>query len=158
MNCVIKRHDLHPLDRDRTVAMHSLRLNRGDYNAWIKRCAFDQIRWTASSPDRRSMFRASPDPTHDDWARHLYLKNSVELSPTRRKLKEMIGFKTSDDLEGWIPFWYTEGWTLCTIYYIKYMCKYSHTSPCRVGAAWNRVALPRGPECHVASTRTRAKY
>ena len=34
---------------------------------------------------------------------------SVELSPTRRKLKAIVGFKMCDKSEGWIPFRYTEG-------------------------------------------------
>ena len=85
------------------------------------------------------------------------LKKGVGFSPTREKLRELIGFKSSDGFRGWIPFRYTEGWTLCTIDYIKYMYKYSHMSPCRVCAAWAHVALPRGPECHVASTWPRAE-
>ena len=41
---------------------------------------------------------------------------------------------------------------ICTIKIILTINKYAHITLRRVGAAWARVALPRGLACHVAPT------
>ena len=51
--CVLKRINLRPLDRDRTIVMLPGRLNLVRYNALIKARAFDLYRWSARPPDRR---------------------------------------------------------------------------------------------------------
>ena len=67
-------------------------LNHGLYKALFKPRAFDGDRWSMHPLHRGAMICAPSDLTHRDWPRHLHIKNSVELSPTRIKLKEEDGF------------------------------------------------------------------
>ena len=89
---VIKRVRLPPLDRDPTIKMLLARLNHDCYNALFKPRAFDEIWWTASSPDRRMIFHAPSDSMHHNWPRHLHIKLRVELSPTQKKEENPVGF------------------------------------------------------------------
>ena len=79
----------------------------------------------------------------------LALKNRVELSPTRRKLRKSIGFITFAQLKGQHNFDNRNAY----MYYNPYIYdihKYAHVTSHRVGVAWVRVALPRGLACHIA--------
>ena len=78
-----------------------------------------------------------------------YIKNnSVELSPTWRKLREGIGFITCRVFRGLIILSNKRK----AIHIINYISKYKYVASCRVGTAWARVALPRGLAWHVVST------
>ena len=99
LRCVIKRLELRPLDHDPTIRMRSARLNHNRYNSWISDTCSDVIRWASSPRDLGSIFQLTVDPTPCISPRHLHLKNRVELSPTRRNLKERIGFIRCDGLE-----------------------------------------------------------
>ena len=93
---VIKRVRLPSLDRDPTIKMLRARLNHDHYNALFKPLAFDEIRWTATSSDRRTMIRTMicvpSDPSILVRPRHVHLRIFVEFSHTWIKLQENDGF------------------------------------------------------------------
>ena len=100
LRCVIKRLESRLLDHDQTIRMRSARLNHNRYNSWIFDTCSDVIRWASSPRDPRSVFQRTVDPTPCVSPRHLHLKNRVELSPTREKLKKRDWFIRCDGLEG----------------------------------------------------------
>ena len=107
--------------------------------------AFDLIRWSAGA----LYWRAPIVIQRLDFSHVTCIKiNFVELSPTRRKLKYGIWFIRCDVFRGLI----IPSDKRKAIHIINYISKYKYVTSYRVGAAWARVALPRGPECHVAST------
>ena len=89
--CVIKCTRSHPSDRDRRVEMRRGSFNHDRYNSIHFNTCADDDQWSARTPDRRAMIHAPSDPTLLPSPRHLHIINSVELSPTWRKLKEQGG-------------------------------------------------------------------
>ena len=85
LRCVIKRTRSHPSDRDPTVEMRHGSFNHDRYNSFLFDTCADDDQWSTSASNRRTIFRAPSDPTHCNWPRHLHIKNSRELSPTRVK-------------------------------------------------------------------------
>ena len=143
---VIKRIGYHPLDHDRTTEMRSVPSHHSRYNAFKTPCAFWSRSVVHAPRDRRTTFHEPNDPTHRMRPRHLHLKHIVWISPTRNKLKDIVGFIIPDGLEdlNTLPHNGRPNFILY-IWIINIIIR-------RVGAAWARVALPRGLECHVAST------
>ena len=96
---VIKTHASHPLDRDRAVEMRSSPFHHDRYNSSFKACALIVI----GGPCVHTIdARISSAPLIRRTASgHVTCikNNSVELSPTWRKLKEGIGFITCNELE-----------------------------------------------------------
>ena len=99
LRCVIKRLELRPLDHDPTIRMRSARLNHSRCNSWTSDTCSDVIRWASSPRDPRSVFQRTVDPTPCVSPCHMHLKNRVELSPTREKLKKRYWFIRCDALE-----------------------------------------------------------
>ena len=132
--------------------MPSRALNHRRYNFLLKPRAFDEIRWTMSPHDLRALIGPPLDPTFLLRPHHLHLKYCVELSPTREKLKEMVGLKGATDLS--VSFNPNYRMLTCTITQyntIKYKYCTRHLSATHA-LAWVSMARPCGLACHVAST------
>ena len=94
--CVIKRLESRSLDRDRAVEMRSSPFHQSRYNSFNLATCMIEMRWTAGTLDRRaSIVIQRLIVSHVTCIKN----NSVELSPTRRKLKEGIGYIMRDGLE-----------------------------------------------------------
>ena len=60
--CVLKRLDLCPLDRDRTVAMHSSPFYLSRYNPFNLGTCVDHLHWTPGTSEQRAMIDLPLDP------------------------------------------------------------------------------------------------
>ena len=97
---VLKRFASRPFDRDRAVEMSSPPFHLSRYNLINSRTCADHLRWTAGTSDRRSMID-EPSIRCSIFGHVTCIQNnSVELSPTWRRLNESIGFIRCSVSEG----------------------------------------------------------
>ena len=96
---VIKTHASHPLDLDQAVEMRSSPFHHDRYNSSFKARGMIMIGGPRIHAIDARISNALPIRRTASGHITCIKNNSVELSPTRRKLKEGMGFISCDELE-----------------------------------------------------------
>ena len=143
--CILKRIRSRSLDHDRAVQMRSSPFHLDRYNASQFDTSSDRDSVVRAPRDRRASIDRPPNPTLSTRPRHLRLIKTRDLVPHRKRKRISSGII--------YPFPYRQGWRQIYIYIYIYVINIRYKYTRHVGTARVRVALPRGPECHVASTQ-----